>query len=331
MGSVKGSKKVMADKMTKNLMKSRILLAVVIVAVYVVFNFITGGLLLTGANLSHLFSGTVSSILMAWAMLFIFLPGIIDLSVGAIFILAANVGGIFAVNLNLGTFGLVVGAILTSIALLMLNTILRQALKIPSWIFGIGAMMVYEAIGMFYSSSMVSQGTQVVSLGDTAREISKMPWNIIVVVIGFLLAYLVLHKTSAGYNLQALGSNQIVAEHMGINVFKTLIYSAIIGGIFLGLAAAINLSAVNRVMPSLGLTSMQFIINALAGFLLASTLQKIVNLPFAIIISIFFISSIFNVLTILGVPSGTWQETTMGLVVILSGLVANRKFEGVVK
>jgi len=114
-------------------------------------------------------------------------------------------------------------------------------------------------------------------------------------------------------------------------VRKTLLHAAVLGGIFLGLAGAVNESYASRVMPVTGLSSVSLIFTALAGFLLAGSLNKYMNLTLSIVIGIFIITSLFNVLTILGVPSGTWQQTVMGLTVIISGIASQRKNKGVVK
>ncbi len=325
------SKKVDRDKSSSSMLLGRIRLAFILIVPYIIVNMATGGKILTVSNLSSVFTSSVTAMFMSWCFCFLFTTGITDLSVGSILILAGNIGGIFAVNFKLGTFGLLLGSILASILLLLLNTVLRQLTKIPSWIFGLGAAMVYEAIAMYYGSYMISKGRQVVSLGNTAREIGRTPWNFIIVVIGFITAYLLFNKTSVGYNIRALGSNRRVAEMMGVNVQKTMIYSAILGGIFLGVAGAVNISYASRVMPVTGLGSVALIFTALAGFLLASSLSKYINLTLAILIGIFIITSLFNVLTILGVPSGTWQQTVMGLTVVISGIASQRKYKGVVK
>lgn len=325
------SKKKDKGQLAGNLLLGRIILAFIIIIPYIILNIVTSGKLLTVSNLSSVFTSSVTAMFLAWCMCFVFTTGVTDLSVGSILILASNVGGIFAVNLKLGTFGLILGSVMTSVLLLLLNTVLRQLTKIPSWIYGLGAAMVYEAIGMYYGTYMISKGRQVVSLGDTARYIGKTPWNLILVVIGFIATYLLLNKTSVGYNIRALGSNRKVAEMMGVNVQKTLIYSAILGGIFLGIAGAVNESYASRVMPVTGLSSVSLIFTALAGFLLASGLGKYMNLTFAVLVGIFVISSLFNVLTLLGVPSGTWQKTVMGLTVVISGIASQRKYKGVVK
>ncbi|NLJ97383.1 MAG: hypothetical protein GX321_09555 [Clostridiales bacterium] len=323
--------KIEKGQSSDSLLFGRIGLAIILIVPYIVLNTITDGKILTVNNLSSVFTSSVTSMFMSWCFCFLFTTGITDLSVGAILILAGNVGGVFAVNLNLGTFGLLLGSILVSVLLLLLNTVVRSFTKIPSWIFGLGAAMVYEAIGMYYGSYMISRGRQVVSLGNVARQIGRTPWNLLIVLLGFIAAYLLFNKTSVGYNIRALGSNRRVAEMMGVDVQKTMTYSAILGGIFLGVAAAVNESYSSRVMPTTGLTSVALIFTALAGFLLASSLGKYINLTLAIIIGIFVITSLFNVLTILGVPSGTWQQTVMGLAVVLSGIASQRKYKGVVK
>jgi hypothetical protein len=41
--------------------------------------------------------------------------------------------------------------------------------------------------------------------------------------------------------------------------------------------------------------------------------------------------AIFNFLTLMNVPSGTWQETVLGISVIIFGVLANRNTKEVVK
>lgn len=332
MANIKVSNKKMDKAPSSNgLLLGRIRLVFILIVPYIILNIVTDGKILTISNLSSVFTSSVTAMFMSLCFCFLFTTGITDLSVGAILILAGNVGGIFAVTLKLGTFGLLLGSILVSIVLLSLNTVFRQITKIPSWIFGLGAAMVYEAIGMYYGSYMITQGKQVISLGNTARLIGRTPWNFILVIIGFATAYLLFNKTSIGYHIRALGSNRKVAEMMRVNIQKTMIYSAILGGIFLGIAAAANESYASRVMPVTGLSSVALIFTALAGFLLASSLTKYMNLILAILIGIFIITSLFNVLTIVGVPSGTWQQTVMGLTVVISGIASQRNYKGVVK
>ena len=118
---------------------------------------------------------------------------------------------------------------------------------------------------------------------------------------------------------------------MGINVEKVTMLAGIVGGIFLGIASVVGISYSSRVTPSTGLATIGTIFTAIAGFLLAQTLSKVFNLIIAILISSILVTTIYNVMTILGVPSGTWQEVVMGLIILISGIISNRKERGPVK
>ena len=68
-----------------------------------------------------------------------------------------------------------------------------------------------------------------------------------------------------------------------------------------------------------------------AAVLLAKALSKNINRIIAVPISTFIIVVIFNVLTLLGVPSGAFQEFLLGSVVIIFAVFAQRGVKGVVK
>jgi len=215
--------------------------------------------------------------------------------------------------------------------LIVFNLKMIEISKIPSWVFGLGMAMVYEAIGSIYNSFQINNNKQVVSLGKIARGIGGPPVNIILLIIGVLVAYVIFNKTNIGFKLRAVGSNREVASTMGIDVNKTIIFAGIIGAIFIGFCAAIYESYSGRVVPSSGLNSISLIFIPLAAFLLADALSNIFNLTIAALISTFIITSLFNALTIMGVPSGTWQKVIMGLSVIVCGMLSAKGEKGVVK
>jgi ribose transport system permease protein len=69
----------------------------------------------------------------------------------------------------------------------------------------------------------------------------------------------------------------------------------------------------------------------LAIVLLAQILQKRLNIIIAVPICAVIIFAVFNLLTILGVPSGTLQEAFLGAFLIVFGVVGQRGVKGVVK
>lgn len=303
----------------------------VMVTGYVILNFLTSGKLLAGSNILFVLSASVVTSFVAIAFCFMITMGFMDLSLGAIMILASNAGGILAVNLHWGYFGLILGSVAVAVCLGLLNVKLMLASNIPSWVFGLGIAMIYEAIGAMYNTSQIKIGKQVVSLNTICRELGSPPWNLAVLAAALFAAYIIYNKTSIGFGLRAVGSNKAVAGMMGINIEKTIIIAALCAGVYAGFASAINESYGNRVGTTTGLQSIAAIFTPLAAYLLAKALENIFNIIIGTVISAVIITSIFNVLTLLGVPSGTWQEVVMGGSVIVCGILSQRRFEGVVK
>ena len=309
-------------------LRSQILLFSGIIVVYLICNAVLDGRLLTAMNLRIILSHAVFPALVAWGMSFFFSTGIIDLSVGSNIILSANVGCLLATQLKLGMPGLILGTVLTCMLLQHLNIRVIMDLEIPSWIAGLGAAMVYEAITSQYT---YSRNIMALDLPNKYRPLGNMPYLGIVYFAAFIIAYILHNRTSIGLNIKALGGSQQVCSFHGINPKKTVIIGALIGAFFIGWGAIIQISYAGRVYATTGLGSLASIFQALACVLLSGSISSIVSPPVGILISSFFVVSIFNVLTMLGVPSGTGQDIFLGVIVIVCGILSHLKHKGVVK
>jgi ribose transport system permease protein len=300
-----------------------------VIALLLVLNAATGGKFLSAGNITAIIVNASVPTLVAWGFMFIFASGIIDLSVGAVIILAANIAG--TVGNSTGYVGLVVSGIVAGIVLVTINFTIFQVSKIPSWIAGLGMTMAYEAISSLYSQYRLKSGLRVVDLEQQYRALGRAPMVFVVLVIAFLLAYFLYNRTTVGLNIRAMGSNQSVSKIMGISMSKTVIYSGLVAGIFIGMAAVANESFAGTVNAVSGLASLATTFQPLAAVLLSQALQKYMNISIAVFVSTVFIMAVFNVLTLLGVASGTWQETILGLSVIVFGIAAQKRSAGVLK
>lgn len=303
-------------------------LAVVIVAL-VVLNVMTEGKLLTLNNIKTIVVNASAPTFIAWAFVFLQASGFTDLSLGAAIILAANVAGTF--GNEIGYVGLVFGGVVAGVLLMTINFSVFQFTKIPSWIAGLGMTMIYEAIAFFYSQQRLNAGLRVVNLDSEYRALGRAPLVFVVMAIGLVLAYFIYNRTTVGLNIRAVGGNQSVARVMGIPMVKTVIFSGVISGIFVGLASVVKISFAASVPAVSGLSSLSGTFQPLAAVLMAAALSKRINITIGAVIGTVFIMMVFNVLTLLGVPSGTWQEVVLGISVIVFGIVANRRTTEVVK
>lgn len=306
-----------------------VLLTLSAIAILVALNIATDGKFVSTTNISTIIVNASVPTLVAWGFMFIFASGFIDLSVGAVIILAANIAG--TIGNSTGYIGLVVSGIVAGIILMTINFTIFQVTKIPSWIAGLGMTMGYEALSSIYSQYRLGMGLRVVNLDDQYRALGRVPYVFVVLAIAFILAYFIYNRTTLGLNIRAMGSNQSIAKVMGIPLSKTVICSGLIAGIFVGAAAVAKESFAGTVNAVSGLASLATTFQPLAAMLLAQALQKYMNIAVAVFASTVFIMAVFNFLTLAGVASGTWQETILGLAVIIFGIAAQKRFTGVLK
>ena len=316
-------------KTAKKSLVSALIAIGIAVLILIFFNILCGGSFLKPANINSIIMHAVVPSFIAWGYCFIFAFGFMDLSIYSAVILCAYVAGEF--GNAIGIPGILLGGILAGVVLMSLNFNIFAWTKIPSWIGGLGMCLIYEAVAAYYSAACVAEGATVVLLEENYRTLMSAPYVYIILVLGFILAYIIYNRTSLGFNVRAIGSNEKVARGMGINVRKTLILTGLVCGIFIGIAGALQISYVGRIFPMTGLSSLSSIFQPLAAVLLAQVLEKRINIIISIPFCAVFIYACFNLLTMLKVPSGTLQEAALGGSVLLFGIIAQRGYKGVVK
>lgn len=324
----------MSSKDQKKNSKLIAVMAVAVVALLVILHFATDRILLSPGNLLILAGNMTVPTIIALGFTFIFACNITDLSPGAIVLLTANCAGVIGnacVSPAASIPAMLAGCIAVGVICGLINFTIYRVTKIPPWIAGLGMTMVYEAIVGIYSQMRAAQGLQVEFLRDEHRILGRQPWVLVVLVICVVIAYSIYNNTSIGINIRAAGCNESVAKTMGIHVSKTLIIGGVISGLFFGIAGVVKESVSIFTPAQGGLTSLSTVFQPLAAVLLAKTLSKYINRIIAVPISTFIIVIIFNVLTLFGVPSGTFQEFLLGTVVIIFAIFAQRGVKGVVK
>lgn len=319
------------EKKKLSITSIRIILVICILSILVLLNIVLEGRLLTTGSLMGIVSHAVFPAFVAWGMSFIFAGGITDLSIGANILLAANIGGLLAENVGLGYPGLIIGTLVTVIIFEHISVRCSVSWGIPSWIAGLGMALVMEAILSQYSTYLTQQLSEKLPIIKNYGALGKMPLMGIICLIGFVFAYFLYNRSSIGLNVRALGGNPKVAEAMGINRKKTIFLAALVGSLFIAVAAIIQISYNTKLNASSGLGSLSTIFKSLATVLLAQSFSRIISEPIGILLGAILITAMFNILTMLGVPSGTGQEICLGALVILCGIFSNIGNKKVVK
>jgi ribose transport system permease protein len=313
------------DKQKKPIVFVAILLVSIVVAA-IIFNTIAHGAFLSRSNIIIIISHATYPSFIAWAISFLFACGYNDLSLGGILVLSAFASSI------LGNFygypGVIIGGIITATVLLFINFNIFAFTKIPSWIAGISLAMIYEALAFALKVGESTKRLIQTDLSSDYRILGQMPWSVIILLVGMIITYLIYTRTTVGFNIRAIGGDARVAKALGVNITKTLLFVGIISGSLIGIASVIQISYVGRINVMTGLTSIYVIFQPIAIVLLAQILAKRININIAIPLCAVIIYAVFNLLTILHVPSGTMQEAVLGAFLIIFGIIGRRGYKG---
>lgn len=293
------------------------------------FNLLTHGNFLEWMNIKIILGSMVYPTFMAWGMCFLFACGYNDLSWGGVVVLASFATG--AIGNQYGFAAALITGILVGALLVFINFCIFALTKIPSWIASISLAMIYEAVAVFLRVSKTTGPLVEAPLKLELRTLGQLPWSILVLVVGFIIIYFVYNRTTIGFNIRAIGGNDRVARALGVNVTKTLLWVGLICGLLIGATSFLQESYAGLTTVKTGLSSIFLIFQPLAIALLAEILQKKINIVIAVPICAFIMYAIFNLLTLLHIPSGTLQEALLSLFLIVFGVIGQRGVKGVVK
>jgi len=309
------------------------LFALIFIAVLVLagllFNTLTDGKFMTWDNIKVIVSHTVYPAFVAWGLCFLFACGYTDMSIGGVLVL----GSFAACVLGnwIGYPGVIIGGVVIGLILVFINFNIFAFTRIPSWIAGISLGLVYEAVAVMLKINPTSKPYIDTQLNMEFRSLGKLPLSIVILLICLVIVYIIYNRTTVGLNIRALGGNKDVAKAMGINVTRTLLAVGLICGLLIGMGCVLQESLNGRTTVKTGLTSMAMVFQPMAIVLLSQILQKKINIIIAVPICSFIIYAVFNLLTMLNVPSGTLQEAFLGGFIILFGVIGQWGAKGVVK
>ncbi len=315
----------------KKRLQSQILIIAIIVAIYVVCHFITGGRLLAPSNLKVILTQVTYPMILGLGMMFIFGTGMVDLSVGAQVILAANIGAILVEDFGMGYAGLIIGTVVLMVVCELCSASFSVFLGVPAWVAGLGMALVYEAIAaIIVTNRAATAGAAIVYLKH-CMALGNFPTIFIIAIAVAVVAWYIFNRTKLGFNMRAIGGNADVAEAMGIKRKKTIMLAALVGALIISVGAITQLSYTGRFSTTTGMGSLNGIFKALAVVLISGSFSRIFNDVIGCVIGAFIVAGLFNVLTLMGVPSGTGQDVCLGAVVLICGVLSSWGYKGVVK
>lgn len=254
-----------------------------------------------------------------------------------------SVGSLIAVSAVLATWiirewfggdestiaGMVTGcglAILACSALGFFSGSMIAFFGVPPFVATLGMMMVGS--GLAY---MLSGGLSVYQLPESfdwlgrGDDFAGIPNAVVLMVILYLLAHIVMSRTTVGRYIYAVGGNPEAARLSGVPVKKILLWVYAVCGALAGLGGVIMASQFKSGDPKYGLMYELYVIAAVVvgGTSLSGGRGKV----FGTLIGAFIIAVIQNGMNLTGVQSYT-QKVVLGVVLLLAVLLDMLKKRG---
>ncbi|PWU59634.1 ABC transporter permease [Micromonospora globispora] len=179
----------------------------------------------------------------------------IDLSVGAIVILAMMLSAKLAEEQGLPAGLAIVLAIAVGAAAGALNGALVTRLKLPPFIVTLGTLSVFTAVGLLYSEGQSVQATDLPPvLSWTGESFPVGRFRITVGVLAVVLLYLAvgfaLAKTAWGRHVYAVGDDKEASRLAGIRVDRVLLSVYVVAGAIYGITAWILIGRAGAASPN---------------------------------------------------------------------------------
>ena len=226
------------------------LLLAVAVAIFIVNSF-TSPYFLNAWNLSDMTFNFTEKAMIALAMALLIIAGEIDLSVASIIALASTAMGA-AVQLGVGTPGLVLIGLGVGLLCGTFNGFLVTRMGLPSIVVTIGTMSLFRGISYIVLGDQAYRGypSDFAFFGQ-GYVFWVISFEFVLFALLALNYFVILHKTNFGRAVYAIGNNPVGAEFSGIRVARVKFILFLLTGLMSGVAAICLTSRLASTRPSI--------------------------------------------------------------------------------
>ena len=226
------------------------LLMLVAIGIFVANSF-ASPYFLNAWNLSDATFNFTEKAMIAFAMALLIISGEIDLSVASIIALASTAMGA-AVQMGVGTEGLVLIGLATGLVCGAFNGILVTGLGLPSIVVTIGTMSLFRGISFIILGDQAFRGypPEFAFFGQ-GYVWWVISFEFVLFAIIALIYSVTLHMTNFGRAVYAIGNNPTGALFSGIRVGRVKFILFLLTGLMSGIAAICLTSRLGSTRPSI--------------------------------------------------------------------------------
>ncbi|RWG78834.1 MAG: ABC transporter permease [Mesorhizobium sp.] len=226
------------------------LLVVIAVLIFAVNSF-ASPYFLDPWSLSDLTFNFTEKGLIALAMALLIISGEIDLSVAAIVALASTMMGM-AVQAGAGTPVLVAIGIAVGLGCGVFNGLLVTRLGLPSIVVTIGTMSLFRGIAFIILGDQAYKGyPESFAFFGQGYVWWVFSFELALFLVAALAYWFVLHRTSFGRRVFAIGNNPVACQFSGVRVDRIKFILFCLTGLMSGIASVLITSRLGSTRPSI--------------------------------------------------------------------------------
>ena len=300
-----------------------------LIIIYIFFAF-TGKNFTSSSTMLNILASSYYVGFLALGATFVIITGGIDLSLGALMMCSALIGGKLYRDLGVPLWICLVVMILFAMLVGLINGLMVTKLKLPPFIATLGMMIVCLRLGSIITNTSSKYfPTPLEPDGWFGRTFFKsaggFPLGAVYLLVFFILTFIILNKTKIGRYITAIGNNEEAVRLSGVKVglWKTLAY--IIAGLGVGLGSILYSATYTVVIPN---TGNGIELQAIAAVVIGGTsLSGGVGSLTGTMIGVFIMSILKTGLISVSLPA-PYQTFFTGLVVIgavLMDVYSNKK------
>lgn len=281
----------------------------------------------TALNIKNVLRDAALVAIAGIGMVMVILLGEIDLSVGSV----QAVAGIVAVAV-LNSFSSVSVALAATLfagaCIGLINGLLITRAQINSLIATLGMMAILRGGAMVSTQAVSIQGAVDSFIEIGTGHIGPLPIPVLIAFLLLVLFFYVLHYTTFGRYVYAVGGNPQAARLSGLPVERIRIAVFVIAGLLAALSAFILASRLNSGQPNAGLG---FELQVIAAVILGGiSLTGGVGTLAGALIGILILTVLSNGLVLLNVSS-FYHDIARGIVIILAVYLDTRRKQSLVR
>jgi rhamnose transport system permease protein len=226
---------------------------VLLVVLAIVINTRLTPYFLNGMNLSRTSADFMEMGLMMLPMVFIIITGNIDLSVASNLGMCASLMAVLW-NLHLNIWLAAGAGMLAGTLGGMLNGFLVARVRLPSLVATLGTYAFFRGVAYVLLGDQAGRGypDAFTYLGQGTLPHTLIPFSVFLFAIGAVIFGLVLHRTTFGRYLYAIGNNENASLYAGIPVARIKLILYTISGFMSALAGMVLAARFGSTRPDIG-------------------------------------------------------------------------------